>query len=444
MRIPKPPPSWAQILNSLPSGRLVEVMQRGLSIAGERYLPWDEFRRRPVPEGFTVEEWWAATKAARVAVRRDLPLQFENGHPFSYTLPDEVLRGIENVVRQTSGRIGVPEPVTHDAPTRDQYVVNSLIEEAITSSQLEGASTTYKVAKDMLRTGRHPRTRDELMILNNYEAMRRVGELRKEKLTPALIAEIHRIVTEGTLDDPSTAGRLQLPGEERVVVGDMEGNTLHAPPPAEELPARIEALCAFANGETGTAYVPPVVRAIVVHFMLSFDHPFVDGNGRTARVLFYWSMLNQDYWLTEFLSISRLIKRAPAQYARSFLHCEQDEGDLTYFIAAQLGIISQAITDLHEYLDRKVRQTRDLQRAVADLADHFNHRQIAVIQHAIKKSDARYTVQSHSRSHDVAAQTARTDLQGLEARGLLTKVPEGRGFAWFPVHDLRKVLGISG
>ncbi|NAS26499.1 hypothetical protein GT755_33095 [Herbidospora sp. NEAU-GS84] len=271
-----------------------------------------------------------------------------------------------------------------------------------------------------------------------------MGELRGEPLTPALIAEIHRIVTEGTLDDPATAGRPQLPGEERVVVMDMEGNVLHAPPPAEQLPERMEALCAFANGESGTSYVPPVVRAIVVHFMLSFDHPFVDGNGRTARVLFYWSMLNQDYWLTEFLSISRLLKRKQAQYGRSFLHCEQDEGDLTYFIAAQLGIISQAITDLHDYLDRKVSQTRNLQRAVSALAGHLNHRQIALLQNAIKKPDARYTVRSHSRSHNVTVQTARTDLQALEGQGLLTRVPEGRGFAWLPVGDLRKVLGLSG
>lgn len=59
-----------------------------------------------------------------------------------------------------------------------------------------------------------------------------------------------------------------------------------------------------------------------MHFMLSYDHPFVDGNGRTARILFYWSMLSQDYWLAEFLPISRLLKMAPSQYARSFIYTE--------------------------------------------------------------------------------------------------------------------------
>jgi len=321
-------------------------------------------------------------------------------------------------------------------------VVTSLIEEAITSSQLEGASTTHKVAKDMLRTGRKPRTKDERMILNNYHAMQRVGEVRHEALTPALICELHRIVTEGTLDDPAAEGRFQLPGEERVVVEDVsDGSILHEPPSAEELPERLQRLCDFANGATSDdAYVPPVFRSIIVHFMLAYDHPFVDGNGRVARVLFYWSMLNQDYWLTEFLPISRLLRQAPAKYGRSFLYCEQDEGDLTYFLIYQLGIIQRAITDLQAYLARKVAESKRIQESLTLLSRHLNYRQVALLGHAIKNPHAQYTVQSHSRSHNVVPQTARMDLQDLEHQGLLTKARLGRGYAWTPSEDLHDLL----
>jgi Fic family protein len=292
----------------------------------------------------------------------------------------------------------------------------------------------------MLRSGRKPRTKDELMILNNYRAMQRVGELRSTKLTPGLICEIHSIVTEGTLNDPSDAGRFQLPSEERVYVEDNEGSIVHTPPPATELPGRMEALCRFANGEADIAYVPPVVRAIIVHFMLAYDHPFVDGNGRTARTLFYWSMLNQDYWLAEFISISRLLKKAHIKYARSFLHSEQDEGDLTYFIVDQLATIQRATEDLYEYLGRKAREMRELQRSISGLAGSFNHRQIALIQDALKKPGALYTVASHARSHGVTLQTARTDLQNLEQQKVLKRTALGRGFAWMPIEDLAQRL----
>ncbi len=443
MRKPKPPPSINELVNRMVTPHGAEDLFKRIlrvSVAGDRYLPWDELRRRQPPEGLTSEEWWVATKLARNGMQRALPLADKQGHDFTYALPDEVLRGIETVDKHTSGRIGVPEPVTNDAPTRDRYVISSLIEEAITSSQLEGASTTHKVAKDMLRTGRKPRTRDERMIVNNYVGMLRVGEVRHKPLTPALICEFHRIITEGTLENADSCGRIQLPSEGRVAVEDNLGELPHVPPPAEELPERLQRLCDFANGASDTAYVPPVVRAIVVHFMLGYDRPFVDGNGRTARLLFYWSMLSQDYWLAEFLPISRLLAKAPALYARSFLHSEQDDGDLTYFVLYQLGIIQRAITDLHQYLDRKVADTKRLRKALAAMSRQFNHRQLALLEHAIKNPNAQYTVASHGRSHNVVPQTARTDLQGLERQALLTKITSKRGYAWIPAEDLERRL----
>ncbi|HTZ29005.1 MAG TPA: Fic family protein [Streptosporangiaceae bacterium] len=443
MRKPQPPPNLMNLLTekTKDSDFLARVLAGGYASEANRYMPWDELRWRPAPEGLTHEEWWLVSKIARNGMERALPLSDAEGRRFSYALPDEVLRGIEVVDKHLSGRIGVPRVVTEDAPGRARYVINSLIEEAIMSSQLEGVNTTHRVAKDMLRTGRKPRTRDERMILNNYQAMQRVGEIRREPLTPALIFEIHRIVTAGTLDDPSTEGRAQLPGESRVVVEDIyDGTVMHVPPPAEQLTERLQRLCDFANGSIDIGYVPPVVRAIVIHFMLGYDHPFVDGNGRTARVLFYWSLLNQDYWLAEFLPISRLLARAPGQYGRSFLHCEQDDGDLTYFVIYQLTIIQRAVTDLQEYLAGKVAETKRLEESLVALSRQFNYRQIALLQHAVKNPHARYTVVSHAGSHNVVAQTARMDLQGLEQQGLLTKVELKRGHAWTPVNGLTELL----
>jgi Fic family protein len=442
MRKPQAPPSLMDLLAA--KAKDPEFLLRvlgGHNAGADKYMPWDELRWRPPPDGLSHEEWWLVSKFARNGMQRALPLTDTSGRRFTYALPDEVLRGIEVVDRHLSGRIGVPRLVTEDAPGRARYVINSLIEEAITSSQLEGVNTTHKVAKDMLRTGRKPRTRDERMILNNYQAMQRVGEIRREPLTPALIFDIHRIVTRGTLDDPRTEGRAQLPGEPRVVVEDVyDGAVMHIPPPAEQLTERLQRLCDFANGTKDIAYVPPVVRAIVVHFMLGHDHPFVDGNGRTARVLFYWSLLNQDYWLAEFLPISRLLAKAPGQYGRSFLHSEQDEGDLTYFVIYQLAIIQRAITDLQVYLADKVAETKRLEESLTALSRQFNYRQLAVLQNAIKNPKARYTVVSHAGSHNVVAQTARMDLQGLEQQGLLTRVELKRGHAWTPAEGLTELL----
>jgi Fic family protein len=113
-------------------------------------------------------------------------------------------------------KFGMPDLVSSE--DRDRYLVSSLIEEAITSSQLEGAATTREVAKEMLRSGRSPQDRNERMILNNFHVMQRIRELRNEPLTPELILVMHQIVSKGTLDEPGAAGRLRRANEKNSVM----------------------------------------------------------------------------------------------------------------------------------------------------------------------------------------------------------------------------------
>jgi Fic family protein len=333
--------------------------------------------------------------------------------------------------------LGVPEPITNPQ-TRDHYLIRSLIEEAITSSQLEGAVTTREVAKEMIRTGRPPRDTSERMILNNYLTMRRITELKKEPLSPALVFDIHKLVTDKTLDDPTAAGRFRRTDEVRVV-GDDFGVVFHEPPPASELPGRLRAMCDFANAQTPAFFVHPAIRAIILHFWLAYDHPFVDGNGRTARALFYWAMLHEDYWLFEFISISNILRKAPVQYGLSFLHSETDDNDLTYFIVAQTKVIRRAIEELHAYIDRKTTEVRQVEAQLRAL-NLFNHRQADLIRHALKHPYQEYTIASHGKSHNVVYQTARTDLLDLQSRGILEPKKRGKKIVFTASADLTERL----
>ena len=405
------------------------------------YRPWDTIFHLDPPEELTRDEWWLGLKMRRITAGRTLPLRDAEGIPFRFATPDRALELLHHIDQHASGSIGMGEAVVNPA-TRDKYLVSSLAEEAIRSSQLEGASTTRRVAREMLRTGRAPRDRSERMIANNYTAMEFVRELRESDLTPALIRRVHTIITEGTLDDPADAGRLQQPGDARVRVWD-EDQVLHVPPPAEQLPGRMDALCDFANGKTGSGFVHPVVRAVVVHFWLAYDHPFADGNGRTARALFYWSMLRQGYWLAEFLAISAILREAPSRYAKSFLYTETDDNDLTYFLLYHLEVVDRAIHELREYLARKAAELRNVERLAKD-AGVLNHRQLALVGHATRNPDASYTIQSHRRSHGVVYQTARTDLLRLVDLGLLSMRTVGKAFRFSPSPDLEPRLRSLG
>jgi len=438
MKIPLTPPRVDELLPTLRPQEFTRLF--GMPpIQGERYLHWDELRHRAPPEGLTPELWWAGVKLARGGMMKALPLHDKHGRPIAFAMPDPVLRALHEIDRQAAGEIAMPEQAV-SGEDRNRYLVSSLIEEAITSSQLEGASTTREEAKNMLRSGRSPRDRSERMILNNYLVMDEIRRLKGKPFTPERILELHRIVTDGTLDDPSAAGRFRR-DDERISVMDATHTTiLHTPPAAESLPQRLEQLCAFANqDEKAQPFVHPVIRAILVHFMLGYDHPFVDGNGRTARALFYWSMARSGYWLMEYLSISRLIKKAPAKYARAYLHTETDDNDTTYFILHQLEVIEQAIEALHEYLARKMKEQRsaeNLLRHAPNLVDSLNHRQVALLSHALRHAGHGYTVESHKRSHQITTQTARTDLLKLAELGLLEQRKRGRAFVFIAPPDL--------
>jgi Fic family protein len=439
MRIPQTPPRLNDLMLEVKTpGRMMELFGKmGQARTQRNYLHWDKLRRYNPPEGMSHREWWMILKLSRTESLKPIGLKDKSGRAFQFSVPALVQEELHQIDLGAGGLVGIPEPITNPQ-TRDRYLVSSLMEEAITSSQLEGAVTTREVAKEMIRSGRKPRDTSEQMILNNFITMQRIRTLKGSALTPALVFEIHRLVTENTLEDPTAAGRLRRADEKRVV-GDDYGEVYHVPPPAEELEERLAAMCAFANGESPDYFIHPAVRAIILHFWLAYDHPFVDGNGRTARALFYWAMLHHHYWLFEFISISNILRKAPVKYARSFLYTETDDNDLTYFLIAQTQVIRRAILELHTYIEKKTTEMRDVESHMRAL-DLFNHRQVEVIRHALKHPMQRYTFASHQKSHNIAYQTARTDLMNLEERGLLLSRKKGRQMVYIVPADLGERL----
>ena len=290
----------------------------------------------------------------------------------------------------------------------------------------------------MLRSGRAPRDHGERMIHNNYLAMQELKRWRDQPLTPEAVFEIHRLLTTDTLEDPTQAGRFRTT-EDNIVVQDEEGRILHVPPHADELPGRMQALCDFANGTNGDGFLHPVIRAIAIHFQIGYDHPFCDGNGRTARTLFYWSMLRSGYWLTEFLSVSSVFKRAKAKYLRAYLHTETDEADLGYFVDHHLDVILGAIEGLHGWLARKAderNRAEGMLRPGSRFGGSLNHRQRELLLDAVRNPEKTYRIDRHMQVQDVSYQTARSDLLALTRLKLMNAERIGKAFVFTPVKDL--------
>jgi len=410
-------------------GQLTGVVQK----ANDKYLYWDKFKYL-IPAGVNSEQAWLMLKISRSSQLTFLPLKDVEGHPFSFWLPDSAQKYLHNIDRQAPKVIGSELDVINES-SKKQYLISSLMEEAIASSQMEGASTTRKVAKELLRTGRKPITKAERMIVNNYRTIQKIVELKKEKLSLDMLLELQASMTEGILDS-SEVGHLRT-SDDISVVDSASHEILHDPPRAHELPNRIELLCEFANSQGhDPRFIHPVVKGILLHFWLAYIHPFTDGNGRTARALFYWYMLANDYWLFEYLPISYHLKKSRAQYERAFLYAEQDDNDATYFIVYHLKAIERALRSLQDYLAKKQKEYAETARLLLKGNLGLNYRQQALIKHALKRPGFTYTVESHRNSHGVTPQTARSDLLSLVEQGLLLLNQVGKKHYFIAPDDL--------
>lgn len=424
----KRPPAYLDTVSSNPE-TVVKLMAQFSAVDHKgRYLHWHDFRHR-VPAGIDAQAAWAAVKLSRAAMLKPVGLQSESGQPFRFCLPD-CAQTVIHKIDHLNAKLGCSVSSVSSMGESNAYLVESLMmEEAISSAQLEGATTTRKVAKQMLEKERPPVNDDERMIANNFLLMKLALHSKDEPLSLELIRRFHGEATRSIEEHNSCPGEIR--SNDDIFVMGRDSEIAHKPPAAARLPERLEALCLFANqnhdGHEGRVFIHPAVKAIILHFMIGYEHPFNDGNGRTARGLFYWYMLKCGYWSFEYLSISALLKNSPMQYGESYLFTETDDFDLTYFVCHQLNVIQRAIDDFLQYIERKRRDFLDVLELLAESGfnKNLNFRQIHLLKKVIRNPGRVFTSKEIKNDFDVSENTARTDLEKLYKLKLLGKSREG-------------------
>lgn len=413
----------------------MERMIKGEASEDKTYWHWEDLQYRSPPEGLPNREaWWSALQWQRLVASRVLQgLLDKKGDEWRVVVTSMVQVKLSWLDRQMAIRVMTDKPDRLSAASRDQFVVEYLTQEAWASSFIEGAAATREQAREMVEKKRNPRNNGERMVLNNYRALNQVREWRDQPLTPEMVLQLQAQLVAGTDIKPDDVGKLRL---RQVVVATPENDILHEPPSFEELPKRLKALCDFANAEDA---LHPIVRAVALHFMLAYDHPFGDGNGRTARALFYWSMLRSGYALVEFMPISDVIRRAHAKYGRAFLRAETDNQDFTHFLAYHLEILEKASQQFTSHVaDRRARETAWLEAANVP---GLNGRQQAVIRRMLAGETKHTSFDAHMRDYGVTYLTARKDLEALLADGyLVERAKEGRRRLFAAAEGLAKKL----
>ena len=393
-----------------PDEKLTAIIEK----INDEYEYWDKVKYKNIPESCTsVQELWTRVKASRITTT----LYTWEKYDVTFGLTNRMQRMCHEFDMNFGGSWGNSAVLSHE--NREQYLISSLMEEAIFSSQMEGAATTRKVAKEMLRKKMAPKDKSQQMIVNNYQTIRFIVENKNTPLTPGLVFHIHHLMTEKTLENPEDAGRLRRNND--VVVEDgITHEVVHTPPSYEELPAFVEELCHYFNETDAKVFVHPIIRGIIIHFMVAYMHPFVDGNGRTARALFYWYMLKQGYWLMEYMSVSRVIASSKKSYEKAYQYVESDGMDVGYFIIYNLKVLEKAFKQLQAYLKKK-QEEKTLANTFLQLGN-INERQAQIIRMYIDNPNEVLTVKDVQTKFMVTATTAKSDITGLMQRGMLSEI----------------------
>jgi Fic family protein len=419
--------------------RIVELFQeeKVQSWVQKSFVPyshWEKVKHWPLSGGVKNIELWAVIKFVRnkMVDRRKSVVKDEKNNYFTWIswLP-KLEQFLHEIDMQLGGNLFLSGNQVSDE-LQHRLLSRGVMEEAIASSQLEGAHTSRKAAKQILLEGRKPKNKDEQMIVNNYEAMRLIEtELKDKKLDEDVLFSLHRILTKDTLDE-SEIGRYRK-DEDDIVVGDnsFKNEIYHIPPKEDFVKKEIKRFVDYANNDLKDAgFIHPVIKAVILHFWIGYLHPFTDGNGRMARSLFYWYLLREKYWAFGYLPLSKVIKNSPAQYRDAYLCAEQDDNDLTYFIEYNINKINQAMREFETYAARKWKENTHMAKLARDKYQ-LNDRQIQLLRFYYKNKDVTTSVSTHRKVYETSRITAMKDLKELEARGFVTSKKSGRNVYYY-------------
>ena len=374
------------------------------------YSHWDRVRYR-TKEGLDAKIVWAFMKIMRENNSKHIRIgELE----MKYSL----IEGFQKTIHEIDMNAQT-SPLSQNGLNEKEmriYSVSSVMEEAIASSQIEGAAITTQAAKKMLREKRRPQNASEQMIVNNYNAMRLIKSLKDKELTREIILEVHREITRNTTDDHTYEGRFR--DTDDIVVSDRySDDESYKPIGSDKIERTMKELCDYVNNEE--VFVHPLVKAMIIHFLIAYIHPFVDGNRRLARSLFYWYLLKKGYWIVEYLSLSKAIEKDKPKYYRSYLLSETDENDLTYFIKFNLEKMKEALEDFIGHVEHKRKEQREYEQKVSGNL-LLPMRQQMIIMDAMRSGES-FSIYEIQSKYQVTYQTARTDVMHLEELGMIEK-----------------------
>lgn len=375
-----------------------------------RYLSLKEIQYRLQQQG-TLPLAWSELSMKMMVARKvgSIPLFMSSiDRKFWFFPSDSLTRKLDEIER-----IGIElyNRINQQSSFRQDFFLDSTIEEAITSAIYEGAHTTRAQAQQLIASGNNPKNKDEWMLFNNFHAMKWVQDHRNDPVSRQLILGLHGIVTRNTMegDDANFSGKFR---NDKVFVGPHEGV------PYQSIEDAVDEAISITS--KNPRYIHPLIRGILLHYFIAYIHPFFDGNGRSARALFYFKSIRNKLDYVQLLSVSAYLKEHGRQYETSFEKVLENDFDITYFIDFCLDSIYSALTAV----SRKATYLLRIGELRAEIGLSVN--QVGLIQRMALHKFRTVSSEEYSVQIGMSREIARQELKMLTALGLLKESKQGK------------------
>ncbi|HEX9817545.1 MAG TPA: Fic family protein [Patescibacteria group bacterium] len=281
--------------------------------------------------------------------------------------------------------------------------------------QLKGVSNLKEVSE---KTGVTARERDIQEVINYRNVLLWIDQQKALERRPDIslqtLRTLHSLTMKGLLDE-KLIGHFR---QKQVVVQGVEGSeVVFRPPVSVEVPFLVDELFAWINSAPAQQ-LHPVFRAAIVHYQLAYIHPYVEGNGRTARALATLLMYLLGYDFKRFFSLEQYFDNDVDRYYKALLSVQQQGGDVTFWLeyfCYGLAVEIDKVKFQVQKLSKDLKMKKELGRQVA-----LSERQIILLellqnQGEITSDDAQETLPN------VSVDTILRDVRDLIQKGVVKK-----------------------
>ncbi|GAB3015792.1 Fic family protein [Niabella terrae] len=372
------------------------------------YVHWDKFKDMQLPvTGRHADLWESITAERNQGYTRQLRLG-------SLELDWWISNHMEALLHRLDMELaGIGWAPLLEPKRTHRYKINALLDESIASAQLAGASVTRKAAREMLLKKRIPEGKAEQICLNLFRGLEQAYSDFQAPMDEARFLDIHRELTRDTI---KLKGIGHYRTNNKIDETAIEDAGHYRIIEAIGLPGLMQGVFKLYNEDKQPYFIHPLIKAGLLHYLVTYIRPFRDGNGRMARLLSQTYLLKHGYWVAAFFAPSQTIFKLKGPYQKSIAQSQSDSNNIGYF--------------LHFYLQSLHMTTRSLSDAVKKVSGQggsakpqkisgFNERQTAVLQWIREDSQKVVTIRELRSVYGVSKETARTDLNQLTDQQLL-------------------------